>query len=76
MSSLSQGAGINDSSSDPAINLEKLFRSTSCKIATPSRYNTHSFDVDNPSFESTTGTGDDNYHTSLDSYNQGNKRFK
>lgn len=76
LSSLSHGAGINDSSSDPAIDHEKLYRSISCKIATQGRYNTRSFEIDNPSFESTTGTGDDNYHTSLDSYNQGNEQLK
>ena len=66
LSSLSQGAGINDISNDPSTNQEKLFRSTSCKSPTPSRYNVHSFEMDNPSFESTTGTAEEYYHNSLD----------
>ena len=65
---------FNDSTSDPAINQENLFRSTSCKSTTPNRYNTHSFDVDNPSLDY--GTGDDYHHTSLDSHNQGKDNRK
>ena len=65
---------FNDSTSDPAINQENLFRSTSCKSTTPNRYNTHSFDVDNPSLDY--GTGDDYHHTSLDSHNQGKDNGK
>ena len=75
LSSISQAAGINDSTSDPVIEQEKLFRSTSFRSTTPSRYNNHSLDIDHPSFESNMATGDDYYHTSIDGYNQGNRKF-
>ena len=76
MSSISQAAGINDSISDPVIEQEKLFRSSSSRSMNPNRYNNHSLEIDHPSFESTMATGDDYYHTSIDGYNQGNQKHK
>ena len=75
LSSISQAAGINDNTSDPVNEQEKLFRSTSFRSTTPGRYNNHSLDIDHPSFESTMATGDDYYHTSIDGHNQGNKKY-
>ena len=78
LSSLSQGAGMNDIISDhiPTTTKrnqgqEKLFRSTSCKDTTPNL-----FEMQNRrSFESATNGGGmigyGYHHTSLDSYNQG-----
>ena len=73
LSSLSQGGGIGDFDTETITKQDGLQRSrhSSFKRATADRYNFNSFDIENPSFDSTVGTVDDYHHTSIDSYSQG-----